>query len=188
MISRTQALSILNTHLKNRNLINHCRAVEATMKALARRLRGNEDVWGMAGLLHDADWEETQNDPTQHTRRTIEWLGQAGEDNKELIDLILTHNFNHNGYRPPVTLGEWALYTCDELTGFIVAVALVRPERKLELVEVKSVLKKFPAVAFARPVNREQIKLCEEKLGIPLEEFVKITLEAMKEISGELGL
>jgi predicted hydrolase (HD superfamily) len=107
---------------------------------------------------------------------------------EELIDIILTHNYQHNGYRAPQTTAEWALFTCDELTGFIVAVALVRPEKKLELVEVKSVLKKFPAVAFAKPVDREQIRMCEEKLGIPLEEFVDITLSAMKEISQQLGL
>jgi lysyl-tRNA synthetase class 2 len=187
-ITREKALEILETHIQNKNLRNHCKAVEATMRALARKFGANEDVWGIAGLLHDADWEETTDAVEQHTHKTIQWIKDAGEDNEELIDIILTHNYQHNGYRAPQTTAEWALFTCDELTGFIVAVALVRPEKKLELVEVKSVLKKFPAVAFAKPVDREQIRMCEEKLGIPLEEFVDITLSAMKEISQQLGL
>jgi lysyl-tRNA synthetase class 2 len=187
-ITREKALEILETHIQNKNLRNHCKAVEATMRALARKFGANEDVWGIAGLLHDADWEETTDAVEQHTHKTIQWIKDAGEDNEELIDIILTHNYQHNGYRAQQTTAEWALFTCDELTGFIVAVALVRPEKKLELVEVKSVLKKFPAVAFAKPVDREQIRMCEEKLGIPLEEFVDITLSAMKEISQQLGL
>lgn len=187
-ISRDDALAIVEEHTKNNNLVNHMKAVEATMRALARKLGGNEDLWGMAGLLHDADWEKTQDDASQHTHKTIQWLKEAGEENKSLVDLILTHNFTHNGHRGPRSKGEWALYTCDELTGFIVAVALVRPDKKLGEVKVKSVLKKFPAKAFAKPVDREQIKMCEDKLGIPLEEFVELTLNAMKEISDEIGL
>lgn len=187
-LTRDQALNILETHIQNKNLRNHCKAVEVTMRALARRFGADEDMWGIAGLLHDADWEETQNDFAGHTRKTIQWIKDAGEDNKELIDIILTHNYTYNGHRQPESAAEWALYTCDELTGFIVAVALVRPEKKLELVETASVIKKFPAIAFAKPVNREQIKLCEEKLGIPLEEFIEITLGAMKSIAGDLGL
>ena len=187
-ITRDRALEILNTHLKNRNLVNHCKAVEVTMGALAEKLGGNVDAWKMAGLLHDADWEETQEDPSQHTHKTIEWLKEAGEDSEEIINCIFTHNHHHNGYRQPESKMEWSLYCCDELTGFIVAVALVRPEKKLSSVNVDSVLKKFNQVAFARPVDREQIKLCEEKLGIKLEDFVALTLSAMQGISDDLGL
>lgn len=187
-MTRNQALNILETHIQNKNLRNHCKAVEATMRALARKFKADEDIWGIAGLLHDADWEETQNDFSEHTRKTIQWILDAGEDNEELIDIILTHNYKHNGHRQPESAAEWALYTCDELTGFIVAVALVRPEKKLAPVETSSVLKKFPATAFAKPVDREQIKMCEEKLGIPLEEFVEITLNAMKDVADDLGL
>ena len=187
-ITREQAEKILSDHLENPNLRNHCRAVGATMRMLAEKLGGDPEIWEMAGLLHDADWEKTQNDPSEHTARTIEWIKEAGEDNQQLIECILTHNFHHNGYREPVSQMEWALYTCDELTGFIVAVALTRPDKKLDSVEVASVLKKFPAKAFAKPVDRDQIKMCEEKLGIPLEEFVGLTLKAMQDISDDLGL
>lgn len=187
-LTREQALEILNAHLKNRNLINHCLAVEATMGALAERLGGDMATWKMAGLLHDADWEETQSNPTQHTLKTVQWIKDAGENSEELIDCIYSHNHHHNGFRQPKSPMEWSLYSCDELTGFIVAVALVRPEKKLASVTVESVLKKFPQVAFARPVDREQIKLCEEKLNISLQEFVALTLSAMQKVSDDLGL
>lgn len=187
-ITREQARELMESHISNKNLQNHCKAVGAAMRALATRLGGDEDLWEIAGLVHDADWEETQSDPTQHTAKTIEWLKDAGELHEDLHSTILTHNHHHNGYRMPESLMEWALYTCDELTGFIVAVALTREDKKLASVEVKSVLKKFPQVAFAKPVDREQIKLCEEKLGIPLEEFVGITLQAMQGISDDLSL
>lgn len=187
-ITRDQARELMESHIENKNLQNHCKAVAATMRTLATKLGGDEDLWEMAGLLHDADWEETQSDPSRHTAKTIEWLKEAGENHEDLHNTILTHNHHHNGYRMPESLMEWALYTCDELTGFIVAVALTRDDKKLASVEVKSVLKKFPQVAFAKPVDREQIKLCEEKLGIPLEEFVQITLQAMQSISDDLGL
>ncbi len=187
-LTRDMALAMLDEHIENKNLRNHCKAVGATMRALATRLGGQPDLWEIAGLVHDADWEETQADPTQHTAKTIKWLKDAGEHHEDLHNTILTHNHHHNGYRMPESLMEWALYTCDELTGFIVAVALTREDKKLASVEVKSVLKKFPQVAFAKPVDREQIKLCEAKLGIPLEEFVTITLQAMQGISDDLGL
>lgn len=187
-LTKEKALEIMQSHISNRNLQNHCKAVGATMRALAERLGGDPDMWEIAGILHDADWEETQEDVTTHTAKTIQWIKDAGETNQELIDSILTHNHHHNSYRMPESPMEWALYTCDELTGFIVAVALTRPDRTLASVEVSSVLKKFPQVAFAKPVDRVQIKLCEEKLGIPLEEFVGITLQAMQGISDDLGL
>lgn len=187
-ITKAQAKEILEAHLTTKNLIGHCLAVGATMRAIATRLGGDEDLWELVGMLHDADWDETRETPDQHTSKTIEWIKDAGENNQQLIDAILSHNHHHNGFRQPESPLEWALYTCDELTGFIVAVALIRPEKKLAPVEVKSILKRFPVTGFAKPVDREQIKMCEEKLGIPLEEFVEITLKAMQGISEELGL
>ncbi len=188
MLKRDDALAIVNTHLKNRNLIRHCLAVEAAMGALAKHFNEQEDVWRLAGLLHDADWEETQSDPSGHTLKTIEWIKQAGDADQQLVDCILTHNHHNNAYREPKTKMEWSLYTCDELTGFIVAVALVKPDKKLETVSVESVLKKFPQKSFAAPVDRSQISLCEEKLDIPLPKFVEIVLTSMKAISSDLGL
>lgn len=188
MISRNKALEIITTHLKNRNLIRHCLAVEAALIALARTLKEDEKKWGLVGLVHDADWEETQANPTIHTKKTIAWLKDAGEEDNEILNAILSHNHINNGEVPPRSLMEWALYTVDDLTGFIVAVALVQKEKKLSAVTVESVLKKFPSKSFAAGVHREQIKLCEEKLGIPLKDFVGIVLRAMQDIGEEIGL
>ncbi len=181
------ALNILNSHIKNKSLIKHNLAVGAAMRSLARELGGDEEVWEIAGLLHDADWEETMNDPSLHGRKTVEWLKEEGCRDERIMRAILSHNYENNGAEKPSTPMEWALFTVDELTGLIVAVALVKG-KNISSVRVGSVLKKFPAKSFARGVKREQIKLCEEKLGIPLERFVEITLKAMQDIKEKLGL
>jgi putative nucleotidyltransferase with HDIG domain len=188
MLTRNQAIEILNNHLKNKNLFRHCLAVEAAMKGLARYFNENEEKWGLVGLLHDGDWEETRNNPKEHTLKLLEWIKEKGENDQEVINTILSHNFENNNFRQPKTKMEWALYTCDDLTGLIVAVALITPEKKLSSVSVKSILKKFSSPSFAAGVNRNQIKLCEEKLGIKLEKFVEIVLMSMLSISKELGL
>lgn len=188
MISREKALEILHANMQNQNLRRHCYAVEAVMRALARKFEEDEDKWGLVGLVHDSDYEKTKENPEKHTLLAVEWLKEAGETDPEIISAVLSHNFGHTGENAPKNNLEWSLYCCDELTGFIVAVTLVMPDKKLSSVSVESVLKKFPQKAFAAGVKREQIKMCEEKLGIPLSEFVKITLKAMKKISQDLGL
>ncbi len=188
MITREKALEILHTNMQNQNLRRHCYAVEAVMRALARKFGEDEEKWGLVGLLHDSDYEKTKENPEKHTLLAVEWLKETGEKDPEIISAILSHNFEHTGKNQPKNNLEWSLYCCDELTGFIVAVALVMPDKKLSSVSVESVLKKFPQKAFAAGVKREQIKMCEEKLGISLEEFVKISLTAMQGISEELGL
>jgi len=188
MMTREQALKILHQNMKNENLRRHCYAVEAVMKALAKKLGGDEEKWGIVGLLHDGDYEKTKDTPEKHTLLMYQWLKDAGETDEEILNAILTHNYVHTGKNKPATKMEWALYCCDELTGLIVATALVMPDKKLESVRVKSVLKKMKDKAFAAAVDREQIKMSKEKLDIPLEEFVKIALEAMQDISKDLGL
>lgn len=188
MINREFALKILKANLKNQNLFRHCLAAEAAMKALARRFREDEEKWGLVGLLHDGDWEKTKDNPAMHTKQMVEWLKKAGEERKELLQAILSHNYVHTGDNPPETPLEWAIYTCDELTGLIVACALVMPDKKLSSVTVETVLKKFHVKSFAAAVNREQIKHCEEKLEIPLSQFIEIILEAMQGIAEDLGL
>ncbi len=158
------------------------------MRALAKKLGGDEEKWGLVGLLHDGDYEKTKEKPEEHTLLMHQWLQDIGETDKEILEAILSHNYEHTSKNEPKNKLEWSLYCCDELTGFIVACALVMPDKKLSSVKVDSVLKKMKDKSFAAAVKREQIALCEEKLGIPLEEFVKIALEAMQGISGELGL
>ena len=187
-ITREQAWELLTEKLTNRNLIRHALAAEATMRALAERLGGDPDVWGVVGLLHDGDYEVTGEDLSRHALLMAEWLEEMGETDEEMLDAIRSHVYAHTGDHAPTSTMGWAMYTCDELTGFIVAVALVMPEKKLSGVSVEAVLKKFKKKDFAKAVNREQIALCEEKLGIPLPEFVEITIGAMQGISDDLGL
>lgn len=184
MMTREEALKILHQNMKNQNLRRHCYAVEAVMKALAKKLGGDKEKWSIVGLLHDGDYEKTKDTPEKHTLFMHQWLKEAGETDDEILNAILSHT----GKNKPATKMEWSLYCCDELTGLIVATALMMPDKKLATVRVKSVLKKMKDKAFAAAIDREQIKMCEEKLGIPLEEFVKIALEAMQNISKDLGL
>lgn len=192
-MTREEALELLHEHMQNVNLRRHCYAVEAVMKSLAVRLGEPENAenWGIAGLLHDADYEELKGTDavhTEHAKRTVSWLAKtdAGADIK---DAIFSHAWGYvDGAPQPTTKMQWALYCCDELTGLIVAVALVKPDRKLSSVTVESVMKKWDERSFAAGANREQIKECEARLKIPLQEFVKISLTSMQSIAPTLGL
>lgn len=191
--------------MESPNLRRHCYSVEAVMRALARRFaqgekssdaKAMEETWGIIGLLHDGDYEKTRETPEKHTLMMTDWLkkalrqaqGKLSKDDKEILSAILSHNYAHTGQNPPKNKLEWSLYCCDELTGFIVAVALVRPDKKLSSVTVESVLKKWDEKSFAAGVKREQIKECEGRLGIPLNEFIQIALTAMQGISDDLSL
>lgn len=174
--------------MQSTNLRRHCYAVEAVMRALAKRFGGDEDKWGIVGLLHDGDYEETKSNPSEHTLKMVEWLKAAGEMDEEILNAILSHNYSHTGQSAPKTPMEWALYCCDELTGLIVAVVLVRPDKKLASTTAEAVQKKWNQKAFAAGVNRKQIEQCEEKLGIPLPEFISIALSAMQKKHQDLGL
>lgn len=188
MLTHKQALDLLHAHMQNANLRRHCYAVEAVMRELAKRFGEDEEVWGIVGLLHDGDYEEVKKDPSAHTLKMHQWLTDAGETDKRILSAILSHNFAHTGQNPPKNNLEWSLFCCDELTGLIVAVALVRPDKKLATVTVESVMKKWDIKAFAAGVKREQISMSEEKLGIKLNDFIGIALSAMQKISAELGL
>jgi len=189
------AIELLHTHMKNQNLRRHCYAVGKVLRTFCMYYKGqNRDVgglsadeWEITGLLHDSDWEKTTDDPSKHTLMLLEWL-EDFDVKDEVLNVFRSHNNKITKIREPKTLLEWTLECCDELTGFIVAVALVRPSKKLEDVEVKSVIKKFGEKEFARAVDREQISQCEEKVNVPLREFVELTLNAMKDNADLLGL
>lgn len=197
MITRQKAWELLNSHMKNQNLIRHCLSVEAVMKALAKHFKEDEELWGIVGLLHDGDYEEVKDDVKMHTIKMAQWLKEAGETNEQILSAILSHNYAHldrrslgeggNGPHAPKNNLEWSLFCCDELTGLVVAVALVK-DKKLDNVDVDSVLHKFPVKHFAGGVKREQIAMCKEKLGIELPEFIGIALKSMQEIHELLGL
>lgn len=191
MIDHSKALEILKKYIKTVNTVKHMIATEAIMRVLAKRLeQGKEEEWVMAGLLHDIDYEQFKDgDYSQHGEKSCEILQNEGADFPDSVyQAIKAHCFNINPAFEPKNKMDWSLFICDSLTGLIVATALVRPDKKLSSVEVKSVMKKFKEKSFAAGTRREDIKLCEEKLGIPLAEFVGISLKAMQEVSDQLGL
>jgi putative nucleotidyltransferase with HDIG domain len=187
-MTKKKAIDLLHSKIENTNLRKHCYAVAAVMKALAIRFGEDADKWEIVGLLHDGDYEETKSEPEKHTILMTEWLKAIGETDPTIISAILSHNYAHTGQNPPKNKLEWSLYCCDELTGLIVAVTLVRPEKKLSKVTVENVLGKWNSKSFAAGVKREQIEGCEEKLGIKLPDFIQISLNAMQGIHENLGL
>lgn len=166
------------------------------MRALAFRLSPDKsadahalaDKWEVVGLLHDGDYEKTKDTPEKHTLIMHEWLKVEGVTDEEILNAILSHNYIHTGQNPPSNKMEWALYCCDELTGFIIAVTLVRPEKQLAHVTLDNVLKKWDEKAFAAAVDRKQIEECDVRLGISKNEFIEIALKAMQGIGDDLGL
>lgn len=186
-MTKNEAILLLEAHVQNQNLRRHCLAVGATMRALAEKLGGDPDEWEILGIIHDSDWEETKDDISKHTHLTLDRLKAQNYDGP-IIHALQTHNNRHTGLGELETTMEWALECCDELTGFIVACTLVLPSKHISDLSVESVIKKLSMKSFAAAVDRSQIGLCEEKLGIPLPEFVNITLVAMQSISSELGL
>jgi len=157
------------------------------MRALAKHFGGYEEKWGLVGLLHDGDYEFTKDDPGNHAKLMAQWVRDLGETDKELLDGIESHGFSHTGGLPRNQM-EWSLFCCDELTGLIVASALVLPSKHLSDLSVQSVLKKFPQKSFAAGAKREDIMQCESALGIRLADFVAIALSAMQSIASEIGL
>jgi putative nucleotidyltransferase with HDIG domain len=185
MISRGDAFNLVTTWTENKNLIKHMLCVESAMGGLAKHFGEDENLWKVVGLIHDADYEKY---PDKHPKVLIEELEKRSED-RVIIDAIKSHAWNYNGMdKEPKSNLEWSLYCCDELTGLIVAVALVRPERKLSIVTIENVLKKWPEKSFAKGVERENIEKCEEKLGIKLPDFIQIVLTSMQSIATDLGL
>ena len=185
-MNRDEALRLVREHVKNENLVNHMIAAEAIMGALAKRLGGDEERWRLAGLLHDLDVEETEATMEVHGIRTVQWLRDAGFNDEEVLHAILAHNSDSNGSAVD-TMMDRAMFASDCLTGLITAAALIRPEKRLAPVELKSLRKRFKEPSFAKGARREDIMTCDQ-LGLDLDEFLAIGLEAMKEVADELGL
>lgn len=194
MLNREEGLKFVRELIKNENLVRHHLAAEVCMKAIWRHLSGkgvdlqgkSEDDWGLVGLLHDADYELTK-DPLKHTLVLEEELKKRNpEIDPEVLNAIKFHNKDNVACHE--SLMGWAIYICDELTGLIVACALILPDKKLANIDVAFVQKRFKQPAFARGADRNRIMPCEEKLGIPLPEFISICLSAMQEAHVDLGL
>jgi putative nucleotidyltransferase with HDIG domain len=183
-MDRDQALAIVQEYVKNENLVRHMLAVEASMRFYARKYAEDEELWGITGLLHDFDWEIHPN-LEQHPTAG-EPILRARAVPEVTVRAILSHA-DHTGI-PRETLMEKALYACDEVTGLIVAVALVRPSRSLHDLKVKSIKKKWKDRSFAAGANREEIASAAEEFGVELWEHVGNVITAMQSIAPDLGL
>lgn len=182
--TREDALALVNEYTENENLVKHMLAVEAGMRAYARYFGGDEEEWGIIGLLHDFDYEKHQTIP-DHPLRGAEILRERGWP-EDIIQAILSHA-DESGV-PRNTKLRQALYAVDDLTGLIVAVALVRPTKDIRDVKLSSVKKKWGEKRFAAGVDREHIEKGVDALGVDLDDHIQRVLEAMQGIAGELGL
>jgi len=179
----TNALNLMHEYTKSDALRKHMYAVEAAMRAYAIKFCENEETWAIVGILHDFDYEKYPTIP-EHPLKGSEILKEKGYSD-DIRNAILGHaNFSNV---PRESLMAKVLYACDELCGFITAVAVIRPNKIADL-EVSSVKKKLKDKAFAKNVNREDINLGVNELGVPLEEHIKFVIEAMKAEAERLGL
>ena len=183
-MNRDEAFLLLNEYTKSKSLIGHALSVEAAMRHYAGRLGGDVEQWGLTGLLHDFDYEKHPS-PEEHPMVGIGILTEKRYP-EEMLQAIKAHA-PYLGV-PRHTMLDKALVACDELTGFIVAVALMRPSKSLSDLKASSVKKKMKQSGFARGVSREDIITGAEELGVSLEEHISFVIEAMKGISDQLGI
>lgn len=184
-IGRDQALELLRRHVKADNMIKHCLASEAVMRALAAKFGEDQEKWGLAGLLHDVDVELTNADLSVHASKARELLAPAGVPD-DVIEAIRMHNEVSAGSKRSDRFHK-ALAAGETITGLITATTLVYPDKKLGSVKPSSIVKRMKEKQFAAKVNRDIIRECEQ-IGIPLQEFAELSLKAMQAISAELGL
>lgn len=186
-MTRTEAYELLCKHIQEQNLIKHCLATEAGMLGLADVLNENENKinWGLAGLLHDIDYEYTKNNPELHSLKSLKILKPLGI-NQEILDAIETHNEIHK--KEPISKMAKSLFCLDPLTGLIVASTLVLPSKQIKDLTVENIINRFKEKSFAKGANREHILRSEQYLNISLRDFISIVLQSMQNINTDLGL
>jgi len=187
-MDRAKAVEILNKHLNTEHLIKHSYAVESVMRALARRFEPEkEELWAITGLLHDldADIVDYRNHPEKHGPTAVEILKGEGFGNEEMYHAICAHN--KDSKVPIESKMDRAIYAADPITGFITAITLVYPDKKLHSVKVKSITKRMDELRFAAGADRSAMRSID-KLGISFKEFAELSLKAMSEIAEVLGL
>jgi len=181
--SREDALALMHEHVRSESLRRHMYAVEAACRAYARRFGEDEDLYGLAGLLHDFDYEQH---PDEHPLHGSAILRERGYP-EAVMNAILSHYAARTGVEPATRL-ERTLCACDEITGLVTAAALVRPSRSVMDLEARSVLKKMKDRAFAAGVDREDVRRAAGELGVELPEHVEAVIAAMRTVAPELGL
>ena len=182
-MKRDEALSLVKQHIKNKNLVKHCLAVEACMRAMAERLGEDVEKWGLAGILHDLDYEVTEKNPETHTQETLKILEPYGLD-PDIIRSIQAHA----GMIPCEKPMEWVIFSVDPLTGLIIAATLMHPDRRLEGIDLGFVKRRYKQKSFARGARREDVEQIRNIEGMDLDEFITICIGAMQGIHKELGL
>lgn len=181
-MNRTEAWDLVQSKVTNKNLQKHMLATEACLRGLARRLGGDEEQWGLAGLLHDVDYEETKDDFPRHGVVSSELLAGLG------VEPAITHAIRcHATGQDIANQLDRALFAADPITGLIVAAALMHPTKKLASVDTEFILRRAKEKKFAAGANREQIATCSE-LGLSLEDFTGICLASMQAVAADLGL
>ena len=184
MIEREQAFELLKKYLKDEKLIKHSIAVEAIMREMAKKLRKDEDLWGLTGLLHDLDYEYTKKEPEKHAIIAAQML--EGLIPEKGINAIKSHNYMHTGQIPTSPIDK-ALIAADAVSGLIIATVLVLPSKKIEDLKVETVMNKFYDKSFARNCDRNRIELCQDA-GLDLDAFIIISVNALKGIADKLDL
>jgi putative nucleotidyltransferase with HDIG domain len=181
-MTRDEALKLVQENVSNKNLIKHMLAAEAVMRRLARHFGEDEDLWGLTGLIHDLDYDQTMNDFPRHGLVTEKMLEGRG-----VPDAVVYAVKSHPGHFPCKSRLDQALYACDPITGLIVAAALMHPTKKIKNVDVEFIERRFGEKRFAAGANREQIRTCES-FGLPLRDFIALALEGMQSIDQAIGL
>ena len=181
-MTREEALVLLKEHLKNKNLVKHCLSVEACMRAMAARLGHDPEPWGLAGIVHDLDYEVTEKSPENHTTETVKILREKG-----LSEPVIHAVQAHAGKVPCESPMDWAIYSIDPLTGLIIAATLMHPEKKLKSIDLEFVKRRYKEKSFAKGARREEIEESRH-LGLDLDEFITICITAMQGIDADLGL
>jgi uncharacterized protein len=184
-ISNDSAHALMEQHLESDSMRKHCLASEAIMRALAPRFGEDTELWGLTGLLHDLDYNETRENMSQHGLVTERILLEKGVD-PSIIEAIKYHNAGNLGLTRTLPI-HFALTAAETITGMIVAAVLIHPDKKVASLQPKSIKKRMKAKEFARSVNRDHILLCEQ-IGISLDDFIALSLEAMTSVSVRLGL
>jgi len=185
--TREEALSLLRKYNQDESHIKHALAVEGTMRHFARRMGGDENLWGVVGILHDIDWERTMSEPARHCNLAPDLLREAGIG-EDIVHAVQSHGYEICSDVEPNNDMEKVLFAIDELTGLVITAGLVRPSKSLSDLEVKSVKKKWKDKAFARGVDRDVIQRGAERLGVSLDELIGETIAALRPIEKEVGL
>lgn len=184
-MDRNQALELLNSRIKNPRMIAHCLSSEAVMRRLAAHFNEDVELWGLAGLLHDLDVEETEGNHEQHGNVAADFLAKNGFPSAA-VDAIRRHNERATS-EPRTTLLDHALAAGETITGLITATAMVYPDKKVASVKPSSVVKRMKEKNFAASVKRENILECEQ-IGIPIASFAEMSIEAMRGVADQIGL